>query len=158
MVKTYKVSFIFLFYLLLLLKKSVMTKKYLTDLIYKVNGAAIEVHKNIGSGLLENIYHQCMIKKLSLRGINFQSELAIPVEYKGLELESDLRCDLFIENCLVLELKAVDKIIPIHIAKLMSYMKLLKSPIGLMINFNVTNIYHEGQKTYVNELYRWLED
>lgn len=135
-----------------------ITKKYLKDLIYQVNGAAIEVHKNIGAGLLENIYHQCMIKELSLRGINFQSELVIPVEYKGLELESDLRCDLLIENCLVVELKAVDQIIPIHIAKLMSYMKLLKCPIGLMINFNVTNIYHEGQKTYVNELYRWLEE
>ncbi|KLT70718.1 GxxExxY protein [Flavobacterium sp. ABG] len=135
-----------------------VTKKYLSDLIYQVNGAAIEVHKNIGPGLLESIYHQCMIKELSLRGINFQSELIISIEYKGLELESDLRCDLFIDNCLVLELKAVDKIIPVHIAKLMSYMKLLQVPIGLMINFNVTNIYHEGQKTYVNELYRWLED
>ena len=134
-----------------------ITKKYLTDLIYKVNGAAIEVHKNIGPGLLENIYHQCMIKELSLRGIHFQSELTIPIEYKGLKLESDLRCDLFVENSLVVELKAVDAIIPVHVAKLMSYMKLLKSPIGLMINFNVTNIYHEGQKTYVNELYRWLE-
>lgn len=135
-----------------------MTKKYLTDLVYQVNGAAIEVHKNIGPGLLESVYHKCMMKELSLREINFQSELIIPIEYKGLELESDLRCDLFIEECLVLELKAVDKIIPIHIAKLMSYMKLLNTPIELMINFNVTNIYHEGQKTYINELYRWLED
>lgn len=135
-----------------------ITKKYLTDLVYQVNGAAIEVHRKIGAGLLESIYHQCMIKELSLRGINFQSELKIPIEYKGLKLESDLRCDLFIENCLVLELKAVDQIIPIHVAKLMSYMKLLESPIGLMINFNVTNIYHEGQKTYVNDLYRWLEE
>ncbi|MDP5198560.1 GxxExxY protein [Flavobacterium sp. DG2-3] len=135
-----------------------ITKKYLTDLIYQVNGAAIEVHKRIGAGLLESIYHQCMIKELTLRGIKFQSELKIPVEYKGLELESDLRSDLFIENCLVVELKAVDQIIPIHIAKLMSYMKLLESPIGLMINFNITNIYHEGQKTYVNGRYRLLED
>jgi GxxExxY protein len=135
-----------------------ITKKYLKDLIYQVNGAAIEVHKNIGAGLLENIYHQCMIKELSLREINFESELVIPVKYKSLELESDLRCDLLIENSLVVELKAVDQIIPLHIAKLMSYMKLLKCPIGLMINFNVTNIYHEGQKTYVNELYRWLEE
>ncbi|TCN61025.1 GxxExxY protein [Flavobacterium circumlabens] len=133
-------------------------KKYLADLIYHVNGAVIEVHKNIGPGLLESIYHKCMIKELSLRHISFKSELIIPIEYKGLELEPDLRCDLFIEDCLVLELKAVNQIIPIHIAKLMSYMKLLNSPIGLMINFNVTNIYHQGQKTYVNELYRWLED
>lgn len=106
-----------------------ISKRDLTDLIYQVNGAAIEVHKSIGPGLLESIYHQCMIKELSLRGINFQSELIIPIEYKGLDLKSDLRCDLFIENCLVLELKSVEKIIPIHIAKLMTYMKLLQSPL-----------------------------
>jgi GxxExxY protein len=135
-----------------------VTKTYLKDLIYRVNGAAIEVHKHLGPGLLESIYHKCMVKELSLREINFQSELTIPIEYKGLELESDLRCDLFIENCLVLELKATDKILPIHVAKLMSYTKLLDVSIGLMINFNVLNIYNEGQKTYVNESYRRLED
>jgi GxxExxY protein len=69
-----------------------------------------------------------MIKELSLRGINFQSELTIPIEYKGLELESDLRCDLYIEKCLVLELKASDKVLPIHVAKLMSYMNLMEAP------------------------------
>ncbi|MFV5694248.1 GxxExxY protein [Flavobacterium sp. LB3P122] len=135
-----------------------VTKKYLKDLVYRVNGAAIEVHKHLGPGLLESIYHKCMIKELSLREINFQSELTIPIEYKGLELESDLRCDLFIEKCLVLELKASDKILPVHVAKLMSYMNLLEAPIGLMINYNVVNIYNEGQKTYVNELYRRLEE
>ncbi|MFV5701497.1 GxxExxY protein [Flavobacterium sp. XS2P12] len=135
-----------------------VTKKYLKDLVYRVNGAAIEVHKHLGPGLLESIYHKCMIKELSLRGINFQSELTIPIEYKGLELESDLRCDLFIEKCLVLEIKANDKVLPIHVAKLMSYMNLLEAPIGLMINYNVVNIYSEGQKTYVNELYRRLEE
>lgn len=135
-----------------------VTKKYLKDLIYRVNGAAIEVHKHLGPGLLESIYHKCMIQELSLRGINFQSELTIPIEYKGLELESDLRCDLYIEECLVLELKASDKVLPVHVAKLMSYMNLLEAPIGLMINYNVVNIYNEGQKTYVNELYRRLEE
>ncbi|TDE46736.1 GxxExxY protein [Flavobacterium rhamnosiphilum] len=135
-----------------------ITKKYLKDLVYRVNGAAIEVHKHLGPGLLESIYHKCMIQELSLRGINFQSELTIPIEYKGLELESDLRCDLFIENCLVLELKAADKVLPVHVAKLMSYMNLLEAPIGLMINYNVINIYNEGQKTYVNELFRRLEE
>lgn len=135
-----------------------VTKKYLKDLVYRVNGAAIEVHKHLGPGLLESIYHKCMIQELSLRGINFQSELTIPIEYKGLELESDLRCDLYIEECLVLELKASDKVLPVHVAKLMSYMNLLEAPIGLMINYNVVNIYNEGQKTYVNELYRRLEE
>lgn len=135
-----------------------VTKKELKELVYKVNGAAIEVYKHLGPGLLESIYHKCIIKELSLRGINFQSELTIPIEYKGLKLESDLRCDLYIENCLVLELKAVDKIVPIHIAKLISYINLLEAPIGLMINFNVVNIFHEGQKTYLSDFYRRLDE
>jgi len=135
-----------------------ITKEYLTDLVYRVNGAAIEVHKHLGPGLLESIYHKCMIRELTLRGINFQSELIIPFEYKGLKLESDLRCDLFIENCLVLELKATNKVIPINVAILMSYMNHLEAPIGLMINFNVENIFHQGQKTYVNSLYSRLEN
>ena len=135
-----------------------VTKKSLKDLIYTVNGAAIEVHKQLGPGLLESIYHKCMIHELTLRGIHFQTELTIPIEYKGLSLESDLRCDLFVENCLVVELKATDKIIPVHVAKLMSYMNLLEAPIGLMINFNVTNIFDHGQKTYVNNRYSALKE
>ena len=135
-----------------------MTKTYLKDLIYRVNGAAIEVHKHIGPGLLESVYHKCLIKELSIRGINFETELVIPINYKGISIEADLRCDLFVEKKLLVELKAIEKILPIHEAQLLTYMKLLEIPIGLIINFNVTNIYKEGQKTYVSELYRQLED
>jgi GxxExxY protein len=127
-------------------------------LVYQVNGAAIEVHKNIGAGLLENVYHQCLKKELELRKINFSSELQIPLNYKGYELESKLRCDLLIENSLVVELKSVTEINPIFEAQLLTYINLLKVPIGLLINFNVKNIYYEGQKTMVNEYYRTLED
>lgn len=136
----------------------IITRSTLKDLVYQVNGAAIEVHKNIGAGLLENVYHQCLKKELELRKINFSSELEIPLNYKGYELESKLRCDLFIENSLVLELKSVTEINPIFEAQLLTYMNLLKAPIGLLINFNVKNIYYEGQKTMVNEYYRMLED
>jgi GxxExxY protein len=135
-----------------------VTKSDIKQIVYEVVGAAIEVHKHLGPGLLESIYHKCMIKELTLRGINFQSEMIIPLNYKGLELNSDLRCDLFIEQKLVLELKACEKINPVEVAKLMSYMNQLEAPIGLMINFNVTNIYSEGQKSYVNERYRLLEE
>ena len=135
-----------------------MTKTYFKDLIYQVNGAAIEVHKHIGPGLLESVYHKCLVKELSIREINFETELVIPINYKGMSIEADLRCDLFVEKKLIVELKAVEKILPIHEAQLLTYMKLLNIPIGLIINFNVTNIYKEGQKTYVNELYRQLED
>lgn len=135
-----------------------MTRSSLKDLVYQVNGAAIEVHKNIGAGLLENVYHQCLKKELELRKISFSSELQIPLNYKGFELESKLRCDLLIENSLVVELKSVTEINPVFEAQLITYMNLLKVPIGLLINFNVKNIFYEGQKTMVNEYYRMLED
>jgi GxxExxY protein len=136
----------------------ILTRSSLKDLVYQVNGAAIEVHKNIGAGLLENVYHQCIKKELELRKINFSSELLIPLNYKGYELESKLRCDLLIENSLVVELKSVTEINPIFDAQLLTYMNLLKVPIGLLINFNVKNIFYDGQKTMVNEYYRMLED
>ncbi|WPR72317.1 GxxExxY protein [Flavobacterium sp. NG2] len=135
-----------------------ITKSGLKDLVYELNGAAIEVHKSIGPGLLESVYHQCLKKELELRKINFVSELAIPLKYKGYELESKLRCDLFVENALVVELKSVSEMSSLFEAQLLTYMNLLKAPMGLLINFNVKNIYFEGQKTLVNELYRSIEE
>ncbi|GIZ07884.1 hypothetical protein FUMI01_06110 [Flavobacterium sp. UMI-01] len=128
------------------------------DLVYELNGAAIEVHKSIGPGLLESVYHQCLKKELELRKINFISELAIPLKYKGYELESKLRCDLFVESTLVVELKSVSEMSPLFEAQLLTYMNLLNAPMGLLINFNVKNIYYEGQKTIVNEYFRSLND
>lgn len=135
-----------------------ITRSYLKDLVYQVNGAAIEVHKSIGPGLLESVYHQCLKKELELRNINYSSELLVPLKYKGHELESKLRCDLFIENALVVELKSVNEINPIFEAQLLTYMNLLNAPIGLLINFNVKNIFYEGQKTLANQLYSRLEE
>jgi GxxExxY protein len=134
------------------------TKTKLKDLVYQVNGAAIEVHKRLGPGLLEAVYHQCLIKELELRNINSISECNIPINYKGFELESKLRCDILVENILVVELKAVAEMNPIYEAQLLTYMNLLQMPIGLLINFNVKNIYYEGQQTYVNEIYKTLWD
>ena len=135
-----------------------ITKEYLKDLVYKVIGAAIEVHKELGPGLLESVYHECLMKELTLRGISFRSEMPIIVHYKGYELETKLRCDLFVENILPVELKAIKEIPSIDEAQLLTYMKLLGSPEGLMIKFMVKNIYKEGQKTYVNELYYELSE
>jgi len=135
-----------------------LTKSYLKDLVYKINGAAIEVHKALGPGLLESVYHKCLKHELSIRNIKFQSELIIPVNYKGLQLDAELRCDLLVEGVLPVELKATEGINPIHEAQLLTYMKLLELPKGLLINFNVTNLFNEGQRTYVNELFRNLDD
>ena len=79
------------------------------------------------------------------------------MNYRGITFDSDLRCDLFIEDAIVVELKSVEKVLPIHEAQILTYMKLLNSPQGILINFNCKNIFSEGQKTYVNSLYRILD-
>ena len=135
-----------------------ITKTLLKDLIYKVNGAAIEVHKTLGPGLLESVYHKCLMKELSLRDIKYESELVVSVDYKGLHLDTELRCDLFVEGILPVELKAVEVLLPVHEAQLITYMKLLNAPEGLLVNFNVSHLFSEGQRTYVNQLYRSLPE
>lgn len=135
-----------------------ITKAYLKDLTYQINGAAIEVHKFLGPGLLESIYHKCLKRELDFRGISFQSELLVPINFKGLDVDTNLRCDLFIENCIVLELKTVDTFAPIHQAQLLTYMKLLQAPKGILYNFNSINLYKEGQLTLVNEFFRTLQE
>ena len=133
-----------------------ITQKYLDKLTYEVVGAAIEVHKIMGRGLLENVYHQCLKEELLHRKINFLTEMRIPVLYKNKEIEIDFRCDFFVEQCLVVELKAVQEITNVFEAQLLTYMKLLKSPKGILINFNCFNIFKQGQKTYVNEHFNLL--
>ena len=133
-----------------------LTQKYLDELTYEVIGAAIEVHKIMGRGLLESVYHQCMKEELLHRKINFLTEMKIPVFYKNKELEIDFRCDLFVEKCLVVELKAVQEMTNVFEAQLLTYINLLKSPKGILINFNCSNIFKQGQKTYVNEYFKLL--
>ena|SRR5690606_30996880 len=135
-----------------------ITKKYLDQLTYEIIGGAIEVHKIMGRGLLESVYHQCLKEELLLRKIFFLTEMKIPVLYKGKMLNIDFRCDLFVEQCIVVELKAVKEITNVFEAQLLTYMKLLKSPKGILINFNCFNIFNEGQKTYVNEYFTQLPD
>jgi GxxExxY protein len=133
-----------------------MTKKEVNNLAYKVFGLCIEVHKNLGPGLLESVYQTCLIKELELNNISFQKELTIPLVYKGLEIDTQLRCDLYIEKLIVLELKSVKELVPVYEAQLLTYMKLLKSPKGLLVNFNCKNLYDEGFKSFVGEYFNQL--
>ena len=135
-----------------------ITKKYLDDLTYEVIGCAIYIHKSLGPGLLESVYHKCFEKELDFRNLRFKSEHRIPILYRDKELEVYLKSDLVIENCLCVELKAIDCILPIHQAQLMTYMKILNVAKGVLINFNVTNIFKYGQKTFVNEYYSMLKE
>lgn len=102
-----------------------------------VIGAAIEVHRVLGPGLLESAYEECLAHELTLRGIPYQRQLPLPVEYKGIYLECGYRIDLLIAEQVVVELKAVDTLQAIHEAQLLTYLKLGKWPLGLLINFNV---------------------
>lgn len=138
--------------------KMYTTKNHLDQLTYQIIGAAIDVHAQLGPGLLESIYHDCMKIELETRGISYNTEMLVPVFYNEIKLETSLRCDLFIENAIVVELKSVKQFEPIFEAQLISYMKLFNSPKGILINFNCSNIFKEGQKTLVNELYRTLPD
>lgn len=135
-----------------------LSKKLIADLTYEVVGAAIEVQKHMGRGLLESVYHECMKEELNHRRISFKSELKLPVIYKEKTLDVDFRCDLFIENCLVTELKSVNEMHPVFEAQLLTYMRLLQAPKSILINFNSSNIFHEGQKTYVNEYFKLLRE
>lgn len=133
-----------------------ISKKYINDLTYEVIGSAIEVHKFLGRGLLESIYHKCLIEELRNRKINFYTEFVIPIVYREKKLEVEFRCDLFIENLIVVELKSVTEFTPMFEAQLLTYMKLLQASKGLLINFNCNNIFKEGQKTFVNEYFKSL--
>lgn len=98
--------------------------------------AAIEVHRDKGPGLIESIYEWCLVKELELRGLKCVSQKSVLIEYKGFTREEPLRFDVLVEDCVLVEAKAVEKVAPIHKAKLLSYMKLLNVPLGLLINFH----------------------
>jgi GxxExxY protein len=102
----------------------------------RVIGAAIEVHRIKGPGLIESIYERCLMRELELLGIAATNQVPIKIEYKGLVFDESLRLDVFVENCLIVENKVVEKVLPVHLAQLLSYMKLLNVPIGLLINYH----------------------
>lgn len=103
----------------------------------KVTGAAIEVHRHMGPSLLESAYEECLCHELSMQGLEFQRQKCVPVVYKNKQLDCGFRIDLFIQDELILEIKALEKLLPIHEAQVLTYMKLTDVKIGLLINFNV---------------------
>lgn len=111
-----------------------------SELTWEVIGCVIEVHKGLGAGLLESAYEKCLCHELKLNGINFEQQKPVSIKYKSLEVEAAFRVDLLIEGSLIVELKSVDKILPIHKAQLLSYLKLSNVKLGLIINFNVSKL------------------
>ena len=133
-----------------------MTQKFLNELTHSIIGAAIDVHKELGPGLLESVYEKCLAHLLKERGSQIIVKQKVPLIFRVLSLDCDLRFDMLVDDSIVVELKAVDCILPIHEAQLLTYLKLLKKPKGILINFNCTNIFREGQKTLVTELFSSL--
>lgn len=133
-----------------------ITQKIINELTYKITGACIEVHKIVGPGLLENVYHQCLKKEFKILNLNTKSELEIPLDYKGEIVDCKVKCDFLIEDLIILELKSVAEFHNIHRAQTMNYMNLLKAPKGILVNFNVNNLYHEGHETFVNKYFNNL--
>ena len=109
----------------------------INELTETIIGAAIEVHRAVGPGLLESAYEECLCRELTLRGLHFERQRPLPVEYKGIKLDCGYRIDLLVGNVVVVEIKAVEAILPIHEAQLLSYLRLGGWKVGLLINFHV---------------------
>ncbi len=127
-----------------------MDREYLNNLSKIVLDSSIEVHKNLGPGLLESTYEVCLCKELKTRNLDYLRQVSLPVKYKGELLDAEDKIDILIENELIIELKAVEVLLPVHFAQLLTYLKLSDKRLGLLINFNVPRLV-DGVKRVVNK-------
>lgn len=132
-----------------------ITQKYINALAYKVMTCAIEVHKHLGPGLLESIYHACLVHELELQGFHAKEQAPVPIIYKGVETKDPLRLDILVNDLIIIEVKSVENLLPVHQAQIISYLKLSKKPKGLLINFNSVRLV-EGSKPFVDEVFASL--
>jgi GxxExxY protein len=123
----------------------------MNDLSGRVIGAAIEVHRLVGPGLLESAYVECLGWELEQSGLVVKREVVVPLQYKNLNLSQSYRLDLLVDDCLIVEVKAVDKLVPIHEAQLLTYLRLMDKRLGLLMNFNV-DVMRNGIKRLANGL------
>jgi GxxExxY protein len=126
-----------------------MNKDGLNHLLKEILAAAIAVHKEMGLWLLESVYEICLLKELQLRGIRAENQVFVPLFYRGEQLNKEFRIDILVEKEIVIELKAVDMLLPVHDAQIISYLKLTNKKLGFLINFNVP-LLKEGFNRFVN--------
>lgn len=119
------------------MKKGIDKKLIYKELTEQIIGAAIEVHRELGPGLLESVYERALCHELGLRNLAFECQIDVPLRYKGVDLECGFRIDVIVQNTVILELKSIANILPVHEAQLLTYMKLMKKPVGFIMNFNV---------------------
>lgn len=124
-------------------------QEFLDRITEKIIGCAIEVHKGLGPGLLESAYEECLCYELNRIGLKFERQVPLPVVYKGVKLDCSYRMDIVVENSVIVEVKAVENLIPVHDAQLLSYLKLYDKKVGLLMNFHVP-ILKKGLKRIIN--------
>ncbi|HZR15895.1 MAG TPA: GxxExxY protein [Verrucomicrobiae bacterium] len=129
-------------------------RSQLNDLSGRVIGLCIEIHRELGPGLLESAYEECLAYELSKAGLGFERQRALPVHYKEVQLDCGYRLDFVVERSLIVELKAVTELHPIHEAQLLTYLKLDKKPLGLLINFNVPVLKQGVKRVACGDLFR----
>ena len=127
------------------------TREFLNDISHRVIGAGIEVHRQIGPGLLEDVYVECLAAELADSGLAVEREVAVPIRYRGKEVAKPLRLDLLVENCLIVEAKSVDALLPVHAAQVLTYLRMTGLKLGLLLNFNV-DVMRQGVKRIVKGL------
>jgi len=123
----------------------------LDELSHHIIGAAMTVHTELGAGLLESAYEHCLLYELNKRGFKVQSQITLPIHYDGQRIDAGYRIDLMVEDSIIIELKTVERLLPIHTAQLLSYLKMSNKRLGLLINFNVTSL-KNGIKRVANDL------
>ncbi|MHC1703055.1 MAG: GxxExxY protein [Tenuifilaceae bacterium] len=126
-----------------------MSEQDYNTLSGKIINAAIDVHKELGPGLLESVYEYCFVDEIKSRGLNCETQVRLPIIYKGKQLDKEFIIDILVENILVIELKSVEIILPVHEVQLVTYLKLANKKLGLLINFNVP-VLHEGIRRRIN--------
>ena len=135
-----------------------MTRTEIDNLSKLIIGCAIDVHKELGPGLLEKAYERALIMLLEEKGLKVESQVYVPVEFRGVEISDALKLDIIVNDLIIVEIKSVTTLIPVHEAQLLTYLKLMEKPKGILINFYCNNLFYEGQKTLVNKHYFELEN
>jgi len=133
-----------------------LTQQYIDALSKDIIGCAIEIHKELGPGLLESAYEKCMIYLLRQKGYKVESQVALPIIFKDLLVENAYRLDLLVENLIIVELKSVEEVTDVHKAQILTYLNFMKKPKGILINFRCSNIFYKGQETFVTKEYSKL--
>lgn len=137
---------------------ALFSRTHINNISHKIIGAAIEVHRRLGAGMFESVYHKCMAWELRHRGVKFISEHPVPIVYKGEHLDAAFVVDLFVEGLVVVELKSVTAIAPVHETQLLTQVRLTDVPVGLLLNFNVAVLREGGIKRKINENHELVDE